>query len=1104
TGVEAGLSWQYQVDETGSWIEGLGNIFLATAGTHSYLVRQIDRAGNTSDASSSLSVTYTSLATSLSLALQSDTGSSSSDHLTYLSSVNISGLSSGSSSEYQVDGTGNWTTLAIGISNFTAQVGLHSYQVRQTDGKGEITGLSALFRVDLDTLVPMVPVLQLASDTGSIAIDRVTKNPTITVTDLEANASWQYQVDGTGSWMMGSGSSLLASEGSHAYLVRQVDFAGNHSHPTALSRIANGTGGFALTGAVGGGYSGYSVSKAGDINGDGYADLMVGAPYTGTNGVDSGTSYVVFGKADWSGVAEFNLQTLANGADGFALTGEADGDESGTSISGVGDINKDGYADLIVGAYGSSHNGIGSGTSYVVFGKADWSGVETLSLQTIAEGKGGFALMGEADGDGSGNSVSGAGDINGDGYVDLIVGAYGADSHGANSGTSYVVFGKADWSGVGTLSLQTIAEGTGGFALTGEADGDGSGYSVSGVGDINGDGYADLMVGAYGADRNGVNSGTSYVVFGKSNWSGVGTLSLQTIAEGTGGFALTGEAGYDYSGYSVSSAGDINGDGYADLMVGVPFANSNGFDSGTSYVVFGKSNWSGVGTLSLQTIAEGTGGFALTGEGGYEYSSASISAVGDINKDGYADVIVGAYSSDHNGFESGTSYVVFGKADWSGVSSLNLSTILNGMGGFALTGDTDYDSSGRSVSGAGDINGDGYADFMVGAPYADRNGNESGTSYVVFGQANWRGTLTAILDTSAPSALILVLTDTGTDTTDGLTNNSTISVTSLETNAVWEYQVDGTGSWTTGTGSSWLASEGTHTYLARQIDTAGNTSMSSSVLTVILDTDVAIPDLTFSDTGANTTDGITTHSTISVTGLEANAAWEYQIDGTGSWMVGTGSTFLAIEGSHSYIVHQTDFAGNISENSLSRTVVFSTLSAPSMKLDSSVQTLGLDNSTCVTSSMTLMEGESSCLNTVSAEWDWNFGSTLEQRVLTLSDMDSWGPVAGIDFKTGILGGLQWASLVGVDTVGDGFSDNLGVAVDLDAWSATFEGATDSKVHGNQPSGTNCMDMSGLGHEDVLYLGMHGENGDNLVGISSPWNTLEIPRPFMINDYLRVL
>ncbi|NJL39983.1 MAG: hypothetical protein HC899_26930 [Leptolyngbyaceae cyanobacterium SM1_4_3] len=238
-----------------------------------------------------------------------------------------------------------------------------------------------------------------------------------------------------------------------------VVFGKGSAMPVELSQIATGAGGFVINGEAADNLSGYSVSSAGDVNGDRLADLIIGAPAAdvGSNSI-AGKSYVIFGKANGTAV---NLSTIASGTGGFVINGEAVDNFSGRSVSGAGDVNGDGLADLIVGApFASPSSGVGAGRSYVVFGRANGSAV---NLSTVASGTGGFVINGQSAGDTSGFSVSDAGDVNGDGLGDLIIGAYGANLNGRATGKSYVVFGKTSGTAV---NLSQVSSGAGGFVLT--------------------------------------------------------------------------------------------------------------------------------------------------------------------------------------------------------------------------------------------------------------------------------------------------------------------------------------------------------------------------------------------------------------------------------------------------------------------------------------------------------------------------------------------------------------------------------------------------------------------------------------------------------------
>jgi Ca2+-binding RTX toxin-like protein len=519
----------------------------------------------------------------------------------------------------------------------------------------------------------------------------------------------------------------------------------------------DGNNGFQINGEAAFDASGRSVSSAGDVNGDGFDDLIVGAPFADANGANSGASYVVFGTDAGFGAA-LELSSL-DGNNGFQINGEAANDRSGYSVASAGDVNGDGFADIIVGADQADPNGGYSGASYVVFG-TDAGFSAALELSGL-DGNNGFQISGEAAYDVSGRSVSSAGDVNGDGFDDVIVGARGADPNGSFSGASYVVFGKAAGFGA-TLELSGL-DGTNGFQISGEAASDFSGRSAASAGDVNGDGFADLIVGAFGADPNGASSGSSYVVFGTDAAFGA-TLELSAL-DGNNGFQINGEATYDTSGRSVSSAGDVNGDGFADLIVAAYGADPHGDASGASYVVFGK-NTGFAPALELSSL-DGNNGFQINGEATFDLSGQSVSSAGDFNGDGFADLIIGAADADPHGYGSGASWVVFGKASGFG-ATVELSG-LDGNDGFQINGEAAYDFSGFSVATAGDVNGDGFADLIVGAFGADPNGDSSGASYVIYGAMPGEAvtrTGTAIANTIHGSDFA--------DTLNGLAGNDTL------------------------------------------------------------------------------------------------------------------------------------------------------------------------------------------------------------------------------------------------------------------------------------------------------------------------------------------
>jgi len=316
---------------------------------------------------------------------------------------------------------------------------------------------------------------------------------------------------------------------------------------------------------------GTSVDGLGDINGDLFEDIIIGAPAINkafSKNLDQ--TFVVFGSATLP--ANFSLNTLS-GKTGFTLMGENTLDAMGTSVSGTGDINMDGYADMIVGAP-NYPSGDQTGRCYVIFGgKGPFANINLADLT----GKNGFSLTGMTKGDQTGRSVSGAGDVNKDGHEDLV---FGAPGYLTGQGRAFVVFGSSA-AYPANINLAAL-NGTNGFPLDAQDVEDNVGSSVSGAGDVNQDGFDDFIIGAPGYDA-GHGFGRSYVVFGSVGpWPGKG-FGLGTL-NGMNGFTLTGDVGDSLSGSAVSDAGDVNGDGASDVMIGAyAFINSQG----QGYVVFG-------------------------------------------------------------------------------------------------------------------------------------------------------------------------------------------------------------------------------------------------------------------------------------------------------------------------------------------------------------------------------------------------------------------------------------------------------------------------------------------------------------------------------------
>jgi FG-GAP repeat protein len=330
-----------------------------------------------------------------------------------------------------------------------------------------------------------------------------------------------------------------------------------------------------------------SVAGAGDINGDGYADLMIGAPYADPSGQDSAGSVYLY-----------------SGADGrllYRLDGWARNVWLGRAVSTAGDVNRDGFDDLLIGADGPCPGNVVSSGSVYLF-----SGLNGSLL---------YQWCGVAYQDNFGHSVADAGDCNGDGFADVIVGAFGAQPNGQSWAGSVFVYSGAD----GSLLHR----------WNGARD-DFLGLSVSGAGDFNGDGFDDLLMGAYGADPAGIaEAGSAYV------YSGIdGTLLHQ----------WDGLAADDQFGRTVSAAGNLNGDKFDDVMVGMRSNAAAGLPlSGTVFVYLGDQG------LELNH---------WQGEAVFDYFGDALSCAGDVNQDGFDDLLIGAYGVDSGGLnEVGSTYV---------------------------------------------------------------------------------------------------------------------------------------------------------------------------------------------------------------------------------------------------------------------------------------------------------------------------------------------------------------------------------------------------------------------------------------------------------------
>ncbi|MCF0073854.1 FG-GAP-like repeat-containing protein [Dyadobacter sp. CY261] len=422
--------------------------------------------------------------------------------------------------------------------------------------------------------------------------------------------------------------------------------------------------------------TGISVASAGDVNGDGYSDVIVGANLydSGTN-VDNGSAFVFHGSA--SGIA--NLPTVKLGT-------SQEGAQFGYSVTSAGDLNGDGFSDVAVGAP-QYDNGAGpAGAVFIFYGST--AGLPPVAPQKLQVGQAGAAY---------GASVAAAGDVNGDGFGDLIVGAPYYDGATTDNGAVFVYHGSQ----FGVTVVWNLK-------LDGTQTNQYFGFSVAGAGDVNGDGIRDVIIGAPSYDKVGCNNcGAAFVHHGST----LGVTNFSTKLEGT--------QTESQLGYSVASAGDVNGDGYNDVIAGAIKQSNGQANEGAAFVFYGDDK--GVDNQKWYMVESDDAG-AMMG--------FSVSSAGDVNGDGFSDVIVGAPLF-HNKLPAseGAAFVFYGSSQGpQKVGHLRLK---------GLQADAHF---GAAVSSAGDLNGDGYSDIVIGAPDHDNGKLNEGAAFVYDGSPN--GTVT--------------------------------------------------------------------------------------------------------------------------------------------------------------------------------------------------------------------------------------------------------------------------------------------------------------------------------------------------------------------------
>jgi hypothetical protein len=709
--------------------------------------------------------------------------------------------------------TGDWSITYL-KSELTNEVNKTAdFTVTSTDWAGNVSVTSRA--ITIDTTGPSTPVITgMSNDYGTLGDFKTDRNRVFITGTGEANTTVEMtlgsvkttvNVDSFGQWVSPAlDLSLLGNNGQLKPSFVGVDTLGNLSAASVTETITkvaiggasqvnlssmNSATGFTIAGARNNDrMEGFTT---GDINGDGIKDLIFNSSNAANNsGAATGAVTVLYGKTSWAGATNVDLLTMGTDK-GWVLQGSTTGGALGSSVGFIGDLNGDGFGELIAGAM-SVANGAnaGAGAAYIVWGSANPLGVVENNSRTVLTSGAmtstqGFVFRGQQADENLGNAVLGISsktvkdstntitnlksDFNGDGIADFFITSryFDRDPSGTTQtaasdvGAVIVVFGRSDRD-YGTLNSSTnqremtINDLTAdkGFIIRGAAEFDNAGHSIASAGDVNGDGLTDLLIGAPNVDRGGyIQAGAAYVIYGKSTstgvtWSGLTDdptmagrkiLDLATL-KSSDGFMIQGEAQAGTNnegstfGNSVEGLGDINGDGYADIGIGAAAALP--VNAGKAYVIFGSASGQGVKDANdLQVLDAKTmtasQGFILQGASGW--LGMSVGAAGDVNGDGRPDLIVSAPFSFIQATNAGTSYIIYGRD-----KGIQFGNLVNGQAvislasasfgpaeGFSINGRAIGDNLGNvvtadsSVIAPGDLNNDGIDDLFINSLFAD-------------------------------------------------------------------------------------------------------------------------------------------------------------------------------------------------------------------------------------------------------------------------------------------------------------------------------------------------------------------------------------------------
>ncbi|WP_244100493.1 beta strand repeat-containing protein, partial [Burkholderia ambifaria] len=904
TGVDTGATVQYSVDNGAHW----STSFSAVEGLNNLQVRQVDVAGNAS-APTSFSFTLDTAAAAPGVALTSDSGGSSTDHVTNVGTLNVTGVETGATVQYSIDNGGHWNT------SFSAVEGLNNVQVRQVDVAGN-TSSATSFSFTLDTSAA-APGVALTTDSGSNATDHITNVGTLNLAGVETGATVEYSTDGGHTW----NTSFNAVEGVNDVQVRQTDVAGNTSAPTSFSFTLDTSAaapGVALTSDSGSNTTDH-VTNVGTLNLTGVetgatVEYSIDGGHTWNTGFNAveGVNDVQVRQTDIAGNTSdptsfsFTLDTLA-AAPGVALASDS-GSNAADHITNVGTLNVSGAE-------------TGAVVEYSIDGGHTWntsfSAVEGVNDVQVRQT------------DVAGNtSVPTSFSFTLDTSAAAPSVALTADS--GSSATDHIT-------NVGTLNLTGVETGA-----TIEYSTDGGHTWNTGFNAVEG--------------VNGVQVRQTDVAGNTSDPTAF-SFTLDTSAAAPG-VALTSDSGSG-STDRTTNVGTLNLTG-VETGATVEYSTDGGHTWNTSFNavegvndvqirqtdVAGNTSASTSFSFTLDTSAAAPG-VALTGDSG---SSATdhITNVGSLNLNGVETGATVEYSID-GGHTWNTSFNAVEGVNDVQVRQTDVAGNTSAPTAFSFTLDTSAAAPGVALT---IDSGSNATDHITNVGTLNLTGVETGATveYSIDGGHTWNTSFNAIegvndvqvrqtdiagntsdptafsftLDTSAAAPGVSLTTDSGSNVTDHITNAGTLNLTGVETGATVEYSTDDGHTWNT----NFNAVEGMNDVQVRQTDVAGNTS-DPTAFSFALDTSAAAPGVTLSsDSGSSATDHITNVGTLNLNGVETGATVEYSTDGGHTW----NTNFNAVEGVNDVQVRQTDIAGNTSDPTAFSFTLDTSAAAPGVAL----------------------------------------------------------------------------------------------------------------------------------------------------------------------------